>query len=198
MLVTSARFAESREPPAIDLAAVRPYSVENAFASPFTRTGDWFVLHTRSRQEKALALDLEARQISYFLPLRREIRYYGKRKCVVDAPLFSNYLFIRGCASDAYIADRTKRVANIIRCPDQRRISWELQNINLSLLQGAPLALYPFLVKGTRVEVRAGPFRGLQGIIEDCIKGNRLILQVETLGQALSFEIDGSLLDAIE
>jgi transcription antitermination factor NusG len=96
------------------------------------------------------------------------------------------------------VADRTKRVANIIRCPDQQRINWELININLALLQDLPLVLYPFLVKGARIQVRAGPFRGLQCLIEGRTKGNRLILQVETLGRALCVEIDGSLLDVIE
>jgi transcription antitermination factor NusG len=198
MLVTQVPIVEDRPHDAVHLAAVQPCSDENTPASAFSRPGDWFVLHTRSRQEKALAFDLEVRRIAYFLPLRREVHYYGNRKCIIDVPLFSSYLFIKGYAGDAYIADRTKRVANIIRCPDQQRISWELSNINLALLQNAPLALYPFLVKGTRVEVRAGPFRGLQGVIEDRIKGNRLILQVETLGRALSFEIDGSLLDVIK
>jgi transcription antitermination factor NusG len=168
------------------------------FQSPFDHPGLWFVLHTKSRQEKALALDLTHRQIAHFLPLRREIRYHGKRKCVVEAPLFSNYLFVKGFPEDTFIADRTKRVANIIRCPDQQKIASELHNINLALLQGAPLSLYPALVKGIRVEVRAGPFRGIQGIIEDRAKGNRLILKVETLGRAVSFEVDGSLLDVID
>jgi len=198
MLATAARHAEDFLHDAIDLAAVRPCSDEKDVASPFTRSGEWFVLHTRSRQEKALAQELESRQIPYFLPLRREIRYHGNRKCLVNVPLFSSYLFLKGCAEDAYIADRTKRVANIIRCPDQQKISWELININLAQLQGAPLAAYPSLIKGTCVEVRAGPFRGLQGVIEDRTKGNRIILQVETLGRALSFEIDCSLLDVIE
>jgi transcription termination/antitermination protein NusG len=181
-----------------DLITVAPRFDENAISSAFTRPGDWFVLHTRSRQEKALALDLEAHQIPYFLPLRREARYHGNRKCMVDLPLFSSYLFIKGCAEDAYSADRTGRVANILRCPDQQKMNWELRNIGLSLLQNAPLGLYTSVPKGTRVEGRSGPFRGIQGIVEDRTKNNRLILQVEALGRAVAFEIDGSLLDVVE
>jgi transcription antitermination factor NusG len=174
-------------------------TVDNpASAFPFTAPGDWFVLHTRSRQEKALAEELDARHLHYFLPLRKEIRYHGKRKCVVQAALFSNYLFLKGSREDAFLASRTKRVANIIPVPDQHRIQSELANIHLALLQDAPFTLYPSLVKGLRVEVRAGPFRGLQGIIEDRTKANRLILQFETLGRAVAFEIDASLLDVID
>jgi transcription antitermination factor NusG len=49
-----------------------------------------------------------------------------------------------------------------------------------------------------RVEVRSGPFRGLQGIIEGRTPKDRMLLQVDILGQAVSVEIDGSLLDVIE
>jgi transcriptional antiterminator RfaH len=168
------------------------------FECPFTAQGEWFALYTRSRQEKALSLDLAVRRVPHFLPIRREVRYHGGRKVKVDVPLFSNYLFLRGSIEQAYLADRTHRVANIIRIPDQQKIGWELSNINLALLRDASVARYPSLVKGVRVEVRAGPFRGIQGVIENIKKANRLILQVETLGRAISFEIDASLLDVIE
>jgi hypothetical protein len=45
--------------------------------------------------------------------------------------------------------------------------------------------------------VRSGPLRGLQGIIEHRGRVNRLILQVEMLGQAVSLEVEASLLDPI-
>jgi transcription antitermination factor NusG len=195
MLVSNATKTTDRDP---TCGLIHSRLDEGSAPWPFAIPGEWFVLHTRSRQEKALAQDLTARRIPHFLPLRREVHYYGKHKCVIEAPLFSNYLFLKGSIEDAYTADRTRRVANIIVCVDQHKIDWELSNINLALLQRAPFVEYPGLVKGVRVEVRAGPFRGLQGIIENRTKGSRLILQVETLGRAVSFEIDGSLLAVIE
>jgi transcription antitermination factor NusG len=53
------------------------------------------------------------------------------------------------------------------------------------------------LVAGTKVEVRAGPFRGLQGVVDSRLKQNRLLLQVEMLSRAVSVEIDAALLDPI-
>jgi transcription antitermination factor NusG len=49
-----------------------------------------------------------------------------------------------------------------------------------------------------RVEVRSGPFRGLQGVIEEVGRNDRLILQVQTLGRAVCLEIDGALLDPLD
>jgi transcriptional antiterminator NusG len=160
--------------------------------------GLWYVLHTRSRQEKILANELAARHIDHYLPLVRHSRVYGDRKAVVQEPLFPGYVFLFGSLDEAYQADRSKRVANIIRVTDQQHLEWELSNIKLALSQGAPLDPYPHLVKGVRVEVRAGPFRGLQGVIEEKARESRLILQVDVLGRAVSLEIDATHLQSVD
>lgn len=160
--------------------------------------GCWFVLHTRSRQEKILARELDGRQIAYFLPIVRRVRYYGVRRAMVEVPLFPGYLFLRGSLDEAYAADRTHRVAQIIEVGDQARIDWELKNVYLATAGGVDLDPYPFLKKGVRVEVRAGPLRGLQGVVEDATRKDRLVLQVDVLGRASSLEIDGSLLDVLD
>jgi len=160
--------------------------------------GAWFVLHTRSRQEKALAEDLTARGISYFLPLVNKVRYWGKRKAMVDEPLFPGYLFLRGELEDAYTADRTRRVARIIAVSDQKRLLWELQNLSRALRNQAPLDPYPYLRKGVRVEVKSGPLRGLQGLVESRTSIERLILAVDMLGQAVSVELHGAMVDPLD
>jgi transcription termination/antitermination protein NusG len=161
-------------------------------------SGTWFVLRTRSRHEKILADDLVARGIKYFLPLVNCVRYYGQRKARVTMPLFPGYLFLRGTLEQAYEADRTHRVAQIIPVANQDQINWELRNISIAITNKATLDPYPYLREGLRVEVRSGPFRGLQGIIEDRTRGNRLILQIEMLGRAAGLEIDAGLLDLVE
>ena len=157
----------------------------------------WYVLHTRSRQEKILATELAARSVEHYLPLMKRPRFYGPRKAVVEEPLFPGYVFLYGDVDQAYLADRTGRVANIIPIKDQRQFEWELKNIRLALAHEAPLDPYPHLVKGVRVEVRSGPFQGLQGVIEDKGKDSRLILQVDVLGRAVSLEIDGAILEPV-
>ena len=160
--------------------------------------GLWHLLHTKSRQEKALAESLAAMAVPCFLPLLRVKRNYGGRKAVADLPMFPGYVFLRGSLDQAYLADRTKRVAQVIRVVDQTRITWELRNIELALLKEAFLDPFPRLVRGTRVEVKTGPFRGLQGVIEDRSKRDRLILQVDVLGKAASLEIDGAQVEPLD
>jgi transcription termination/antitermination protein NusG len=171
---------------------------EIAASFPDARLGDWHVLHTKSRQEKIVAADLAAMGIAYFLPLVSQVRYYGNRKARVNTPLFPGYVFLRGSTEQAYQADRTKRIANIIRVAAQESLDWELRNLHLALTRQAPLMPYPYLKKGVRVEIRSGPFRGLQGIVEDRAGTDRLILSVDILGRSVSLEIDGALLQRLD
>jgi transcriptional antiterminator RfaH len=154
----------------------------------------WHVLHTRSRQEKALAQDLSMRQIRHYLPLVRQVRYYGRRKIASELPLFSSYLFLLGTLEEAYLADRTGRVARIVPVFDQEQLDWELRNLQLALRSGRPVRLDHGLRQGARVEVRAGPLKGVQGVIDRVAAPGRLVLQVTMLGKGASLEIDESLL----
>jgi transcription termination/antitermination protein NusG len=165
---------------------------------PDQSRGMWFVLHTRSRQEKAVAEDLSARRISCFLPLVRQVRYYGRRKALVDEPLFPGYIFLRGVIEQAYTADRSRRIAGIIRVHDQQWLDWELKNLYIALRAQAPLDPFPYLKRGVRVEVRSGPFRGLQGLVEDRLKIDRILLQVNMLGRGVSLEVDGALVEPLD
>lgn len=164
---------------------------------PDESAGQWHVLHTRGRHEKRLASALREMGIAHFLPLTVQIRHRGQRSAMVEMPLFPGYLFVRGSWDDCYAADRTRHVAGILPVKDQRRMDWELRNLHLALRQGAPLAPHLFVKKGTRVEVRSGPLRGLQGIVETAACEDRLVLQVHLLGRAVSVEIGRALLNIV-
>jgi transcription antitermination factor NusG len=158
----------------------------------------WHVIHTKSRQEKSLAEQLAAAGIDHFLPLSREVRYYGRRKFAVELPLFPGYVFLRGTVEDWYFAERSGRVARVISVADQRRLDQDLANVKLALDRGAPLTPLAWLVNGVRVEVAAGPFKGIRGVVEGFLKDARLALQVDMLGRAAQLEIDRSLLRRVD
>lgn len=173
---------------------VRPVVVE-APPAPVAR---WSVLHTRPRQEKALARMLHAANIEHELPLARHVTFHGHRRRVVDTPLFPSYLFMRGPAEATWFARASRRVANVIPIDDQARFLHELTQIRLALESGADLLADDYLAVGRRVRVRSGPFRDIEGLIETRSRSGRLVLQVEALGRATSLEIDTSLLEPVD
>jgi transcription antitermination factor NusG len=165
---------------------------------PGAEYGDWFIVRTRARQEKILARQLMAMSVPAFLPLIQKVRFYAGIKAMVELPLFPGYVFLRGSKDDAYAADRTRRVAQVITVTNQLRLETELRSLYLALQGRVPLDPYPGLRQGVWVEIRSGPLRGIRGIIEDKSRANLLILQVQILGRGVSLEVDGSLLDVID
>jgi len=172
-------------------------------------TGLWWVAHTRSRNEKALAQDLINKDISYFLPMSWKVQRRKQRTIRSFLPLFSGYLFFCGNENQRIELLRTNRVANIIEVKDQQRLLDELLQIEQALQAGVPIAPHSYIKAGQHCRVIAGPLADLQGIIIGVPKHKkghpggpvktknavRLVLQIDMLGQAASVEID---IDMIE
>jgi transcription antitermination factor NusG len=160
--------------------------------------GQWWVAHTKSRNEKALAQELINQQISYFLPMRWKILHYKKRKLKSLLPLFGGYLFFCGDENDRLAALRTNRIANIIEVEDQQKLLQELLQIEKAIKSGASLQPHKYIKKGQHCQVTAGPLAKLTGVIVETKGSTRLVLQIDMLGQAASVEIDTDTIEVID
>ncbi|MBI1335746.1 MAG: hypothetical protein GC164_02155 [Phycisphaera sp.] len=165
---------------------------------PVSTTSQWFVLHTKARQEKALASNLASRGVEYFLPLVKHVTIQSRKRVETMLPLFPGYLFMNGSLEQAYDADRTRRVAQIIRVTDQQRIESELESLRIALEVEDTLMPCDRLRCGMWVEVRTGPFEGVRGLIERIERRTRLVLHVEGMPKAACLEIDGSMVEVID
>ncbi|MBI4581896.1 MAG: UpxY family transcription antiterminator [Planctomycetes bacterium] len=159
---------------------------------------DWWVVHTKARQEKALAAELEQRGIGHFLPLIRTVRKHGGRRVRVELPLFPSYLFLCGDHRARYTALMTHRAANVIRVVDQEKLKHELRQVYRVTISAEPMDLYPRLRRGQRCRVIRGSLRGLEGVVMRRGGVCRLYLGVEVLGQSAELEIDPSCVEAID
>jgi len=161
-------------------------------------SGKWWVAHTKSRNEKALAHDLIGKKISYFLPMTWKIRQTKGRKIRTLLPLFTGYLFFCGTEEHRVESLKTNRVANVIQVKDQQKLINELHQIEQAIRAGAPLTPHKYIEEGLRCRVIAGPMAGLEGIIQKAKNITRLVLKVDILGQASSLEIDTDLIEPVD
>ena len=160
--------------------------------------GCWWVAHTKSRNEKALAHDLISKSISYFLPMSWKVRKQKGRTMRSLLPLFGSYLFFCGDENQRLETLRTNRVANIIEVKDQHRLLHELSQIERALKTGAPLEPHKYLKTGQRCRVIAGPLADLNGIVVKTKTVMRLVLQIDILGKATSVEIDADMIELLD
>jgi transcriptional antiterminator RfaH len=160
--------------------------------------GLWWVAHTKSRNEKALAKDLIQKDISYFLPMNWKVRRQRGRTIRSLLPLFSGYLFFCGKENQRIEVLRTNRVANLLAVNDQQRLLDELSQIEQALRTGAALSPHKYIKAGQYCRVIGGPLADLQGIVVKTRGTARLLLQIDMLGQATSVEIDTDMIEIID
>ncbi len=160
--------------------------------------GQWWVAHTKSRNEKALAHDLIGRQVSYFLPMTWKVTHHRGRKIKSLLPLFCGYLFFCGNERQRLDVLKTNRVAGLIAVNDQQLLVEELSAIEKALKAGAVLQKDRYIKAGQRCRVTAGPLHDVEGVVQRSGSAARLVLKVDMLGQAASVEVDSDLIEVIE
>ena len=161
-------------------------------------SGKWRVAHTKSRNEKALAWQMQRKDISYFLPMTEKVHRRKGRTFRSLLPLFTGYVFFCGDEEQRVEVLRTNRVANIIEVKDQHQLVAELTPIQLALDEGEQLLPHKYIKAGQGCRVIAGPLAGTEGIVVRTNERTRLVLQVDMLGQATSVEIAIDMIELIE
>jgi transcriptional antiterminator RfaH len=178
-------------------APVPALASEQAFAID-QFAGRWWVLHTKARNEKAVAADLDRQHIQFFLPLVRRRHRYGRRSVQTKVPLFPGYVFLCGREEDRLAALKTRRVAHVLEVADQQRIRADLRQICRVVDSDEPVDLYPRLRKGSRCLVLRGSLAGLEGVVLRRRGPWRVFVGVEFLGQSAELDIDPALLELID
>jgi transcription antitermination factor NusG len=157
----------------------------------------WWLAHTKPRQEKAVAGDLLAREVAYYLPLVTRKSLTRGRTRVARIPLFPGYIFIRGDREDRLSALQTNRLLTIRDVPDGERLRLQLLRFAELIALGAPLVRESRLMAGERVRVKAGPFRDTEGVVLRRNGKTELLIAVDFLQQGATLEIDDCMLEPV-
>lgn len=163
-----------------------------------TLPGRWWLVHTKARNEKALAADLDRRRIDYFLPLVRPGWRNGGHEASVEFPLFPGYLFLRGGDEQRYVTLTTHRAAAVFNVFDQERLATELATLHRAITGPESIDLYPGIRQGRRCRIRSGHLRGVEGVVIRRRSRCRVFLAIGILGQSAELEMDPAMLDLIE
>jgi len=184
-------FGEERliEPAGVEL-------LSSSIVSSIEGMPAWYALYTRSRFEKKLMSELSERSIEVFLPMREILSRWKDRKKRIWIPLFPGYIFVHQVDTPA----NRYRVLNVPGAV--RFVGFNSQTVPIPQEQidgvrrflEANLAVdpYPYMTIGRRMEVIAGPLKGIQGKLVQKKGRFRFVIQVDLIRQAVSVEIDAS------
>jgi len=152
----------------------------------------WYAVHTRSRHEKQVNLFLSERGVETFLPLVHTLSRRRDRKKYVDIPLFPGYLFVFAEKERLYDVKYTRGVTRIIDTglgaptpiPDKQIL--DIKSVMETEVQLDP---FPYLKKGRMVRVKAGPLKGLEGILAERKGHYKLVIQIDLLQKGAAAEV---------
>ena len=157
----------------------------------------WWVIYTRSRQEKALARDLFASQIPFYLPQVGRDHLIRRRRFRTLDPVFPGYLFLFGTPEERVDSLKTNRISRILPVNDQDQLLQDLKQLADLIAIGAPLTVEQRLCAGRRARIRNGPMAGFEGTIIQRRGADRLLIAVNFLQQGVSIEINDFMVEPI-
>lgn len=177
-----------------------PPAITPGFDSINNIVGRWYVVHTRSRFEKALAKDLISLNISYYLPMKLKTYVSSGKKRRFMLPVFTSYIFVclQNPDTDKEKIYRTNRATAVMNVADQERFIAELNAIETALDHNICLDLLDSLPKGSKCRVITGALLGIEGVVIESIAGkSKIALEVYVLGKSVVMEIDSSMVELI-
>lgn len=156
---------------------------------------NWYALQVRPRYEKTSATLLAQKGYQELLPLQRVSRRWSDRIAAVDLPLFPGYVFCQFDPQDRRMPIMsTPGVLQIVGIGKLPQALEQSEVAALRTIMEAGVAAEPcaYLPTGSRVRVEAGSLAGIEGIVVEHKKKQRLVISVSLLQRSVSVEIDSA------
>ncbi len=163
-------------------------------------TYKWYPIYTRSRAEKKTQLELNKKQITSYLPLKKTVKQWSDRKKIVEEPLLKSYLFI-------YIS--AKEYTEVLTTPGISRFIYfsgkiaaipnkQLEDLRLLLANATDLEVIDHEVSlGEKVLIKAGPFKGIVAELVSLKNKKGIILRLQNLGYSITINTSLAFIEPI-
>lgn len=154
----------------------------------------WYVLHTKSRFENVVNDGLINKSVEAFLPKVQVRSKRRDRKAMITVPLFPGYLFVKTDLSPHNHLEivKTTGAVRLIGTKDGPVTvpRTAIESLKVMVEGNNQVSTGYRLKKGDPVIVIAGPFTGVSGIFVRHRGQERVVVNIEALGQYASIEVN--------
>jgi len=165
---------------------------------PASLESPWWLLYTRTRQEKKVMRHLREADIGHYGPMiQQRNRSPSGRVRISHVPLFSTYLFLRGDDAARHVAVCTGCILKAAEVHEAEQLIDDLKQIQSLIQLGIPLTLESRLQPGALVRVRNGSFQGYEGTVIRRENETRLLVFVRFMEQGVSVKLEDCQLETI-
>jgi transcriptional antiterminator RfaH len=159
------------------------------------RTG-WYVLYTRPKHEKKVAVQLEDQQLEYYLPLLRMARNWADRVKLVHAPMFPSYVFIHlKQLSDYFAALNLDGVLQYVKFGGHvaRVGDAVIHNLKLVSEYGQQVEVsFSEFKQGEVMTISEGPFSGMSCEVVQYKNEEKILVRLSLLQRNLLMQVPAS------
>ena len=149
----------------------------------------WFVIYTKSRNEKKVAELLQKNGVEVFCPLVKLKKNWSDRKKIVETPLFNSYVFVNLSEKDRNVVFNVPGVIRYVfwlKKPAVARDS-EIESLKTVLNETMDSFTIENYQIGDTVKISEGVFKGLDGVIEKQ-SNNKLHVILENVGIKITLQ----------
>lgn len=155
-------------------------------------TPHWYAFVTRSRHEKRVKQQLDDKGVVSYLPLQKTKRQWKDRKKLVEIPVFSCYIFAHLPYTRRYDVLTIPSVVRIVSFEHQPTPvrDEEIESIRRILETDPFFEICDELRVGEKVEIMAGPLKGLTGELVRFHGNERLAINIDAIARSLILDIN--------
>lgn len=152
----------------------------------------WFVVRTNPKAEKKVAERFCNLAIEHYLPLYKTIKKWHDRKKRVEEPLIKGYIFVYLSEKERY---KTFDVPGVVR---YLFVNGKIATISENDIDNLKLfcRFEEIVIEknkhniGDEIEIISGELIGLRGFIKETVKGNFILIEIDSLGFFASIKIN--------
>jgi transcription antitermination factor NusG len=148
----------------------------------------WYVVYTKPRWEKKIALLLTDKEIEHYCPLNKITKQWSDRKRIVLEPLFKGYIFVKRSSTDKWDIKKIPGILNyvfwlgkpaVVKESEINIIKKFLHEFNDVEVTNAEVTLHE------KVQVKQGLMMNYKGIVLE-ILGNKAKVKIDSMGMILT------------
>lgn len=152
----------------------------------------WFLIHTKPRQELVALQNLQNQGYECYLPMLAGERLRQRELVPTEEPLFPRYLFIRGGSADrGWGPVRSTRGVNRLVCFGLEPA--RVDSVLIERIRAGEMARRsspePLFSPGERVLLAEGAFAGLEGVYQIAEGESRVMVLIELLSRPTKLRV---------
>jgi len=152
----------------------------------------WYAAYVSANHEKRVAQQLRLRAIEHFLPLYDSVRRWKDRRINLQLPLFPGYVFVHLALRDRLRVLEAHGVARLVgfNGSPTPMLEQEIDALRMTLREGVRAKPHSYLKAGRQVRVKAGPLKGMQGILVRRKNASRLVISLDLIMRSVAVEVE--------